>query len=193
MLFEADHAFLQGEFEKAKSQTEACMSYEGNRENIEGLGYLLRRLGQCHHQLGQAAKAAGFIKESLTLNWGNGDKQGVAACMSALAALAMSLGQQDKATALFAAVDVALKSIHSRLLHIDQMAYDLNVTTLRETLDPTTFTAAWTEGQTLTTERAIEIATSNSCLTLTENETHFPGEAPGDSQLSACASFSQMN
>ena len=92
------------------------------------------------------------------LNWGFGDRQGVAACMAALAAVAMARGQEDKATTLFAGADVALKSMRAQLLHIDQTAYDCNLVAVRAQLDRTTFDAAWAEGQTLTMEQAIEFA-----------------------------------
>ena len=92
------------------------------------------------------------------LNWGFGDRQGVAACMAALAAVAVARGQEDKATTLFAVADVALKSMRTQLLHIDQTAYDCNLVAVRAQLDRTAFDAAWADGQMLSTEQAIEFA-----------------------------------
>ncbi len=157
LSFEADEAYMQGEYERAKSLNEACIAYRGTREGHD-LAYLLRRLGQCCLQLGHAGEAVGFIGESLMLNWGFGDKQGVAACMAALAAVAMARGQEDKATTLFAAAAVALKSMRTQLLHIDQTAYDCNLFAVRAQLDRTAFDAAWADGQTLSIEDAMEFA-----------------------------------
>ena len=154
---EADGAFMQGEYERAKSLNEACVAYRGNREGHD-LAYLLRRLGQCNLQLSHAGEAVSFIRESLMMNRGFGDRQGVAACMAALAAVAMARGQGSKATTLFAAADVALKSMRAQLLHIDQTAYDCNLAAVRAQLDRITFDAAWAEGQALTMEQAIELA-----------------------------------
>ena len=53
---EADEAFMQGEYERAKSLNEACIAYRGKREGHD-LAYLLRRLGQCHLQLSHAGEA----------------------------------------------------------------------------------------------------------------------------------------
>jgi non-specific serine/threonine protein kinase len=157
LSFEADEAFMQGEYQRAKSLNEACIAYRETREGHD-LAYLLRRLGQCCLQLGHAGEAVGFIRESLMLNSGFGDRQGVAACMAALAAVAMALRQEINATKLFAAADVALKSISSQLLHIDQSAYNRNLPAVRAQLDRTTFDATWAEGETLTMEQAIELA-----------------------------------
>jgi len=161
LSYEADDAFMQGEYERAKGLNEACIAYRGKREGHD-LAYLLRRLGQCHLQLSHAGKAAGFIRESLMMNWGFGDRQGVAACIAALAAVALARGQKSEATALFAAAEVALKSVRAQLLHIDQTAYDRGLAAVRSQLDRTVFDAAWADGQTLTIEQAIERAMNES-------------------------------
>jgi predicted ATPase/class 3 adenylate cyclase len=157
LSFEADDAYMQGEYERAKSLNEACIAHRKTREGHD-LAYLLRRLGQCCLRLGHAGEAVGFIRESLMLNWDLGDRQGVAACMAALAAVAMAEGQEHKAITLFAAVDVALKNIGSQLLHFDQTVYDRNLLGVRAQLDRTSFEAAWADGQTLSIEQAIEFA-----------------------------------
>ena len=58
---------------------------------------------------------------------------------------------------MLGAADGILKSIRARMLHIDQDAFDEEVSRLRAQVDREVFDAAWNEGQALTVEEAIRL------------------------------------
>lgn len=159
LLHEADTPFLQENYPEAKKLLEVSIAHHKTLSDNIALSYCLRRFGQSHLHTGDPDKAEACIRESMALNWRLGDKQGVAACLAALAAVARARQHESAAVTLLGAADATLKSIRSQLLFIDQYAYDHDVGFLRAHLAPAAFDAAWKEGQDLTIDLAMSRST----------------------------------
>ena len=62
------------------------------------------------------------------------------------------------AAQLFGAVEVLLGIRSIRMLQIDQMEYDRNVSTLRAQMNSATLEKAWAKGAAMTMEQAVSFA-----------------------------------
>jgi hypothetical protein len=93
-----------------------------------------------------------------------GDKQGMAACLAALAGVSVARGQavslpaEDgpppphffrRAAQLFGIVEALLNDVGTRLLQADNIEYERNLAAVRSQLDETTFAAAWATGRSM--------------------------------------------
>jgi tetratricopeptide (TPR) repeat protein len=120
--------------------------------------YLFRRLAYLALQRDDFAKALELAQASLRLNQAIVTRQGVTACLIALASVARGQGQFIRAARLFGAVETFLRSLAAPLYATDRHEYERNVTTLRIQLNPTDLAGAWAAGQAMTAEQAVAYA-----------------------------------
>ena len=136
-----------------------CIHYHSENKNLYVLSYVLRRAGQTLLRQGrQTEQAVALLRRSLSLNHELGDKQAVAACLTALAEAVMSQANATQAATLLGAADALLKTLMYRLLFVDQTFYERNLAALRAQLPAADFDAAWAAGQRLTLEEAVKLA-----------------------------------
>jgi hypothetical protein len=156
--FLGDVAYNQKEIDEARliHEENAALLREWGDQNF--LAYSLRRLGLIAWREQDYDKANSLCKESLLLNQGLGDIRGVLASLAAFAVIAFARERLDRSASLNAAVDTQLKSIGMRLLPIDNMEYERNLTALRAELDQKTFNRLWSKGQEMSLEDAISFA-----------------------------------
>jgi predicted ATPase/transcriptional regulator with XRE-family HTH domain len=115
------------------------------------LAYLLLRRGDYAGAIEQAS-------ESLRLNLAIRDRRAVAACLAALASIALAQGQPGRAARLCGAAEAALHSIGAALMPPDQVEYDRTVAALRAGPGQHEMQAAWAAGRGLTLAQAAEEA-----------------------------------
>ncbi|HET7375351.1 MAG TPA: hypothetical protein VFK30_01510, partial [Anaerolineae bacterium] len=92
------------------------------------------------------------------------------ACLAGFGDIAVSQGKLERAAQLMAAVDTQLASTGTRnhvgavsalgvrLLYIDKIEYERNLSILQSQMDEASFAAAWSKGQMMTLDQAIEFA-----------------------------------
>jgi predicted ATPase len=153
-----DLAFHQGNLEEAQTLYEECAGAFKEIRDQNFLAYAVRHLGQVACRQGEFEKAAILCGESLSLNQSLKDERGVIACLSALAGIVAARGKVRLASQLFGAVEALLGARSIRLLQVDQMEFDRNVSTSRSQLDSETLDNAWAKGLAMTLEQAVEFA-----------------------------------
>jgi predicted ATPase len=158
LSFQGDVAFLQGNLDEAQARYEECVSAFQEIRDQNFLAYSIRRLGQVAGRQGDFEKAVLLCAESLSLNQGLKDERGVIASLSALAEIAVAREKIVVASRLFGAVEALLGRRNIRLLPVDQIEFDRNVSGLRAQLDSATLHKIWVEGGAMTLDQAIEFA-----------------------------------
>ena len=126
--------------------------------NISVLPYPLRRLGHLALKEHDANRAAALYAESMAVNSEVGDRQGVAASLVGLAAVAMALGQREQAALLLGAAEALVVSIETKLLPFDAEEGGRITALVRSQLDAGTFAAAWAKGRAMVLDQAIAAA-----------------------------------
>jgi predicted ATPase/DNA-binding SARP family transcriptional activator len=162
LIFLGDVALNQKDLQEAEALYEISTNALRGIGDLNFLAYSVRRLGQLAWYRGQFERATMLYVESLTLNQALKDERGVIACLSASAGIALARGQTLFATQLFSAVQALLSARGIRLLPVDRLEYDRNVSSLRARLDRTTLERAWSKGESMTLEQAIEFALQGS-------------------------------
>ncbi len=155
LMFLGDAAIGQYHHDRAEAAFAESADLFRTTRNISVLPYPLRRLGYLALLRGDWAQATTLCTESLTLNNRVGDRQGVAACLVGLAAVAEVSGDRGLAAWLLGAADALVESIHTQLLPFDREQRDVVLSTIRTRLDEATFVVAWAEGRTILLEQVI--------------------------------------
>jgi predicted ATPase len=158
LIFLGDAALNQNKPELARTFYEEARGILSELGDINFLAYLIRRLAQLAWHGGDYKKAIELCKESLSLNLEVGDTRGTFACLAAFGAIAVAQGKFERAAILMSAVTTLLSSIGLRLLFVDKIEYDRNLTLLQEKLEEKTFARFWAKGMGMTLEQTIEFA-----------------------------------
>jgi hypothetical protein len=116
-----------------------------------GLGYAFLNTGAIH-------EAAEHFRESLVGNFALGDKQAVAACLAAWAALAAKQEDCHRAARLFGASEALQEAISISLQPLDVGQVQQHVATLRQILPARELETHWAAGRAMSMEQAIDDA-----------------------------------
>jgi predicted ATPase len=116
----------------------------------------VRRLGQLALRDGEPDRAYPAFIESLNHNHDLYDQRGMSACLAAFAGLAMFQGRVTDAIRLLSAVNAVLTSMGATLLPVDRLEYSRMIEKARAQLDEAAYNKAWTGGQSLSLDNAIE-------------------------------------
>ena len=101
------------------------------------------------------------FQESLKISVNQGNRQGIANYLGAIAGLAALASRPLDAAHLFAASQKNREEIEARMGEGDQAEYNEYLTRLRQQLDDGEFNNAWTDGYTMTIDQAVEVAMKN--------------------------------
>jgi tetratricopeptide (TPR) repeat protein len=126
--------------------------------DVNFLAYSVRRLAQLEWYYGEFEKAARLCRESLEINQELGDVRGIVASLSAYAGIATARGDLTRASKLFGAVETVLESMKIRLVYMDRLELERNLSILRGHSDQAAINLAWEQGTLMTIEQAIEFA-----------------------------------
>jgi non-specific serine/threonine protein kinase len=126
------------------------------------LAYAVRRLAQLEWYYAEFEKAAQLCRESLVINQELGDVRGIVASLSAYAGIATAQGDLARASQLFGAVDTYLESMKIRLVYMDQLERERNLSILRGHPDTPALARAWEQGTLMGIEQAINFALQES-------------------------------
>ncbi|HMA35760.1 MAG TPA: LuxR C-terminal-related transcriptional regulator, partial [Chloroflexia bacterium] len=135
-----------------------CVALCRATQNTHYLPLSLHNLGQALLRLGDDAQAAATFTEGLRRAGEVGNQRAAALCVAGLGGVAVVRGQALHAAHLLAAAPTLLTAHGQQLEPMDATVYAQFVARSREQLDPATWQAAWTAGQTLTLAQAMEYA-----------------------------------
>jgi len=125
-----------------------------------------RMLGYALIDTGELNLAEERLRESLIDNHALGDKQAVAACLSAFAALARAQQSLIKSARLYGASEALQKSIHVNLVDWDRRRVQRNLAKLQRQLDERTLNTAWAEGRAMSMDQAMAYALDSTRIPL---------------------------
>ena len=151
-------ALRQGDYARATRLVEESLELRRQMGHKWGVGVSLGTLGWVALREGDWNRAIARLGESLEVRREIGDKSGSAWCLERLAEVAMATGQAEKAVRVFGAAAALRASIGSVIDPVDQPDYKRLLAALRAELGDALFTAAWTDGSTLTSEQAVAYA-----------------------------------
>jgi len=153
-------ALLHQDLTAARLHLERCLGMFREMDDKEGIGRALHSLGMIVRLQGDIDQAAALHRESLLLLNAVGDRRGIVASLVGLAGVACDRGHLERAARLIGAADGSRESIGAALPAADRADYDRNLATVRVALREEAFATAWTEGQAMPLEQAIEYALS---------------------------------
>jgi len=155
-------AFVQGQYERASQWYRQAIETAREIEDNRALACALRGLAEVNQAGGDAASALRLYQESLEV-WGElVDRREIYRSLEALAALVVDLGQPELSLRLFAATQDLYNSIRFSFSPRHQDMHSNKLNSLKSQLGEAAFNAAWSQGQAMELEQAIETALSFS-------------------------------
>ncbi len=150
-------ALAGGDATAAVSHYEACIALFRSIGNSENVGRALIGLAAAKLSLGDSDEARRLLTEGLTVWRDLGSRAGIALCLTGLASVEAARGNQCAAARLFGAAD-AHGSGFAPVYLIETGIFSETLRTIREQLGDESVARAWTEGESMTPEQAIEVA-----------------------------------
>ena len=142
----------------------------------EGLGgtvpSLLHNLGYLSLHRGGTGPARHLFRESLTLFRNQGDRRGIADCITGLACVLVSMGQRARAAQLFGLAEALRELAGATIWPANAADYERSLTVLRSQPDQAGLDEAWAEGRALPADRTI-------AELLAEEPPAVPGDSAG--------------
>jgi len=159
--YQGDHNLAESLFRESLDGFRRLGKKMGVLATLESLGYSL-------YKIGRFREAEGILLEGLEFAHGIGSRLHVAVFLSSLSAGALAEMDQvdtqtlrgvERVARYFGIVAELLESIGKQLEPLEQAEFERNVASTRERLGEEVFTAAWEEGQALTIDEAVALAT----------------------------------
>ncbi len=151
-------ARLQGEYGRAGELYKESLSLarQVGEHNVIVVGLINLGIVALHE--GKPDKAKASLGESLRLAWSQQDHLKTIVGLAELAAVAVVEGDPLRAVRLWAATEARAEAIGLVFSEPDRIEYEPYLLPLRSELEDAEFRAAWTEGQAMSLERAVEYA-----------------------------------
>jgi len=179
----AELARLQGDNARARAlcaEGLALARDTGDRYATSRLLYIQGNIAQAQEE---HERAVSSYREGLSLAATIDASEIAGHCLLGLAREALSAGNFQQATSLFAAATRRL-TLTRQLAPVDQKVYELDLAELRVRLDSAAFTAAWAEGETMTLQQALAFSDVQHQEQVSSSMPHSIAErpAPGNRQ-----------
>jgi len=151
-------AHHQHHYDQAKALYEESLALARQLRIRPTISWLLIDLGGLELVQGNAGRAKGLYAESLAIAVELGLKHSIAECLAGLAEVMGLMRQPERAVRLFGATQRLLDEIGAQLSSLERLAYDQHLTDVQAHLSAVAFAAAWSQGQAMTLEQAIDYA-----------------------------------
>ncbi|HLV79403.1 MAG TPA: tetratricopeptide repeat protein, partial [Chthonomonadaceae bacterium] len=151
-------AYNVGDYAAARTPFQESLATFTELGDRWGMASSLGNLGLVAEKQSDTAKARVLLGESLEIRRDIGDNQGIACSLENLAELATGQGQAERAARLCAAAEALREAIACPLPPKDREEMDRIVAATQTALGEPAFSAAWSEGRSLTFEQAIDYA-----------------------------------
>ena len=151
-------ASLQGDYEAARVLHGESLAIHRELGDKQGIAYSLNNLGNAACYQGNYGETRILFEESLSIFREMGDKRGIAYSLEAFATLAGAEGRPERAARFLATAEALRESIGSPLTPSERAQYDRNLAAVREALTEEAFSVAWSSGQAVPVEQAMEYA-----------------------------------
>ena len=164
----AEVAIRQGDFKQAAILEKESIAMRREIGEPWGIAVSLGNFAWISLLRGDLYQAVSLLHESLTLRQEIGDRGGIAWCLERLAEIALITGQSksssyskkdiQQAAILLGAAEAMREPVDSKIDEVDLSEYRRQMEIIREQLDETAFTKAWTKGRGMSLKQAIEYA-----------------------------------
>ena len=155
-------AYRQGKFKNARTYIDQSLAVSRQLRTEWTHGLALEILGLLQRKQGDHDQALQLFQESLEISVIQGNWQGIANCIGAIAGLAIIANQPVDGMNLFAAAQMIREEIGAKMGEGDQEEYNEYFNLTGQQLDEEQIQNAWSHGYSLTLEQAIEVAKSIS-------------------------------
>jgi tetratricopeptide (TPR) repeat protein len=120
----------------------------------------LINLGLVHYRLGDLEAARARLREAAKHAAVPDDRASLGRALEALAAVAVTAGEPERAATLFGAADGVRRSIGSAVWMTERASHDQTAAQLRTQLGDTAYTAAADRGRNLTVDQVLELTSA---------------------------------
>jgi hypothetical protein len=155
-------AFNQRDLQGARRLFEEAAGMLRGPGDMNFMAYSIRRLAHIAWLDGNYETASRQCEESLQLNREVGDPRGAIACVAGFAAIALRREEYGRAAALMAALDKELAYKNIRLLYLDRVEFERNLSSLRGSMSRKSFERSWARGKGMSFDEAIALALETS-------------------------------
>lgn len=153
-------ARVRGAYQQAKAYYSQSLTMAEELKHKSSSAAALHNLGYLALHESDSASAESLFKNSLEQFEELGDRQGIAECLAGLGGVAVENGLPLQAVQLLGASTALLDSLGSPFQPTDQAEFQCYLTALRTSLDSEAFSIAWVKGQQMTTDQAIDYAST---------------------------------
>jgi predicted ATPase/DNA-binding XRE family transcriptional regulator len=160
----------EGDYQQAKQPLQVFHAHLIKSGNLIAGTALARFLGYALLNTDHVSDAAAHFRESLMGNFSLGDKQAVAACLSAWAAYAIAQGDLARAARLFGASEALQEALATPLATEDVILVERNLATLRQLLPSPERDDHWAAGRAMSLEQAIDDALNSDAFEQKERQ-----------------------
>ena len=160
-------ARVQGNYEQAYEyyrESEALLRRTGDKGD---LARLVHTLGYIASHRGDEHLAEAQFQESLAMFRKLGNKRGIAECIAGLASLRAKQGKFPAGTRMLGAAEALLGASGAAWWPADRVEIDKTKASLQASLSEDDFLAAWTDGQSMTLDQAIDFVCHDDDLSST--------------------------
>jgi predicted ATPase/serine/threonine protein kinase len=148
-------ALSEGEPERASSLAQESLSIYREKGVPWYSAWSLHILGKIETQRGELPAARRWYQQSLALNQQVGEKWMTPFNLEGLAGVVASQGELRWAAQLWGAAEALREAMDVPRLPVDRVSYEQAVAAARVQLGEDAFASAWSEGRTMTPERAL--------------------------------------
>jgi len=153
-----DVFYCQGELSTASSFYEESAMIARKLNDQWGLAYAIKGMADVVFEQGDFSTASSLYGECITVFQKGADYIGLPFAFESIAALACAKNKLEAAARIFGVADAFRKSTNSPLPPPNYDTYQMNLSILRQRLDPGKFDFAWTEGRAMTLDEAVAYA-----------------------------------
>jgi predicted ATPase/DNA-binding CsgD family transcriptional regulator len=127
-----------------------------------GIPGVLHNLGYAAQHQAQYGEALARFGEAMLLFRATGDQRGVAECLLGMAAVALALGQPERAARLLGAADACLQTAGAAIAHANLIEYEHTRSAARTRLGRSAFATARQAGRAMSPEHAVAYASATA-------------------------------
>ena len=159
-----DVALHQREYDSARDFYDQSLAILMETGDKRGVASLLTDMGDLACERGDYNSARPFYEEGLVIFGELGDARGIAYLFEAYARAAVARGRPERALRLAAAAATLREEFGAPLSPDDESKLKCSLDLIRQTLGQAASAIAWTEGQAMPTEKAIQYALASDTV-----------------------------
>ncbi|MCA1606993.1 MAG: tetratricopeptide repeat protein, partial [Acidobacteria bacterium] len=159
-----DVALHQREYDSARDFYDKSLAILMEIGDKRGVASLLTDIGDLACERGDYSAARPFYEEGLVIFGELGDVRGIAHLFEAYARMAIARGRSERALRLAAVAATLREEFGAPLSPDDESKLKCSLDLIRQTLGQAASGVAWTEGQTMPTEKAIQYALASDTV-----------------------------